>query len=86
MRTPANAAEVRSMEKAYTSSDPFAIGKHERPGFKLIRVVDQRTRGNLGCTFVLAVPPESEAFALLPNDQTVNLTDVAPDGRHEPGA
>ena len=41
MRTPANAAEVRSMEKAYTSSDPFAIGKHERPGFKLIREVDQ---------------------------------------------
>lgn len=83
MRTPANSAEVRQMEKAYASTDPFAIAKHERPGCKFVRVVDQRTRSNLGCTFVLAVPPESEAFALLPDDQTIDLTD---DVGHEPGA
>lgn len=79
MRAPANDTERRAMETAYESTDPFAIARHERPGCRYVRIVDARRRGNLGFSFVVAVSPEHEQFALLPDDQTITLVDRTPD-------
>lgn len=57
---------------------PLAIARRDRPGCKLIEVIDQRTRGNLGKTFVLAAAPGSAWFDLLPEHQVVHITDAGP--------
>lgn len=56
------------MERAYESTDPFAVARFERPGCKYIKVLDVRHKG-VDYTFVIAVPPTSEWFELLKDDQ-----------------
>ena len=76
-------AELRAAERAYTSTDRFAIARHERPGCKYLRVVDRRTVRNLGFTFVAAIAPDAKGkpgnladFELLPEAQTITLEDA----------
>lgn len=91
MRAPTSPAEQRAMEKAYESKDPFAVARWERPGYKFMRLVDQRTPG-FG-SVVLSIRPESPAFEVLNPEQTMFITvdtpdvpDHEPEQRPEPGA
>lgn len=68
LRRPTSPAERDQFAKAYASTDPFAIARWEKPGCKYIKVVDVRDRGT-DHTFVIAVPPSSEWFELLKDDQ-----------------
>lgn len=73
-----NAAQRIALEQALQSSDPFAAARIERPGHKFIRIVDKRTQGNLGLTFIVSLAPGSRWFDKAPADQTVELQDNTP--------
>lgn len=64
--------------RAYESGDSLKIARATRPDCKLILVVDERTRGNLGMRFCMAVAPDTPWFDLLPDTQKITITDDGP--------
>ncbi len=59
-------------------TDSLTLARTARPGHKLLLVIDQRTVGNLGVRFVASVAPGSAWHAMLPDEQTITLTDAGP--------